>query len=308
MIAIDDLRLIVRIADLSNLSAAARQLGWLPATASAAFKRVEAELGVRIFDRPTRAVRPTEVGLVYLDSCRRALQALDDAAEKFSSDARGVAGYIRITATSDLGRHVLVPWLEELQDTYPELRISLLLGDHLADLFEEGVDFALRHGMLDDSTLVRRVLASSPRAMVASPAYPETHGRPRTPEDLGAHRCLVHLRRGERINRWIFGGPKGPMEVTVESVACSDDGAIISLWALAGRGLAFKSWLDVAADVAAGRLVPLFPEWSGPEIPLQLLSKAREYRPRRFEVCADFLAERFRNYAARHPFTRRSQA
>jgi len=177
MIALDDLRLLVRIADAGNLSAAARQLGWLPATASAALKRVETELGARLFERTTRSMRPTEAGQRYLGYARQALEALDEGAESLGQDRTELSGPIRIAATSDLGRHILRPWLDAFCDEHPGVRITLVLGDRLADLMREDLDFALRYGHLQDSALVRRPLASHPRVIVGAPSYFKKHGR-----------------------------------------------------------------------------------------------------------------------------------
>lgn len=303
MIALDDLRLLVRIADAGNLSAAARQLGWLPATASAALKRVETELGARLFERTTRSMRPTEAGQRYLGYARQALEALDEGAESLGQDRTELSGPIRIAATSDLGRHILRPWLDAFCDEHPGVRVTLVLGDRLADLMREDLDFALRYGHLQDSALVRRPLASHPRVIVGAPSYFKQHGRPTHPSDLADHRCLILLRNGEPVTRWLLTHASGPAPIDVRGDFQCDDGAVVRDWAIAGRGLAFKSWLDVAQDVSAGRLEVALPAWSHAPTPLQLVALARRHRPARLTACADFLAARFAEFSARYPFS-----
>lgn len=307
MIALDDLRLLLAVAEHGNLSAAARQLGLLPATASAALKRIEQALGARLFERSTRSVRPTDAGAAYLASCRQALDQLDAAAERLAGDRSRFAGPVRLAAPSDFGRTVLRPWLDEFHDRHPAIRITLLLGDHLADLLRDDLDCALRYGALPDSAFVRRRMAPSRRVPVASPAYLEAHGTPTMPEDLRGHRCLVLLRSREPLNRWRFAGPAGERGIVVEADRATDDGAVLRDWALAGCGIAHKSWLDVAADVTAGRLRPLLTNWSEEDSPLQLLFASGRRRPLRVDALADHLAGRIAAYAAAHPFPARPQ-
>ncbi|MBP2300532.1 LysR family transcriptional regulator [Azospirillum picis] len=302
MIALDDLRLLLAIADHGNLSAAARQLGLLPATASAALKRIEQALGARLFERSTRSVRPTDAGATYLASCRQALDQLDGAAERLAGDRGRFAGPVRLAAPSDFGRSVLRPWIDAFQEQHPAIRVTLLLGDHLADLLRDDVDCALRYGALADSAFIRRRMAPSGRVLVAAPAYLEARGTPASPEELRRHRCLVLLRGREPLNRWRFAMADGERTVAVEADRVTDDGALLRDWALAGVGIAYKSWLDVAADVAAGRLHRVLPGWTREDTPLQLLFASGRHRPLRVDALADHLAARIAAYAAAHPF------
>lgn len=304
MIALDDLRLLLKIAEFGSLSDAARQLGVLPATASAALKRIERDLGARLFERSTRSVRPTDAGAAYLAACREALDRLDEAAERLSIDRRRFAGPIRLAAPSDFGRAMLGGWLDEFQAQHPGVAVTLLLGDRLADLLREDVDCALRYGQLEDSALLRRQVAPSRRVLVAAPAYLDTHGAPGHPDELAGHRCLVLLRGREPINRWRLTGPGGTCQITADAVRATDDGALLREWAVAGVGIAYKSWLDVAADVGAGRLRLVLPAWSGEDAPLQLLFTAARRRPLRVDALADHLAARIAAFASDHPFDR----
>lgn len=233
---------------------------------------METELGARLFERTTRSMRPTEAGQRYLGYARQALEALDEGAESLGQDRTELSGPIRIAATSDLGRHILRPWLDAFCDEHPGVRITLVLGDRLADLMREDLDFALRYGHLQDSALVRRPLASHPRVIVGAPSYFKKHGRPAHPSDLADHRCLILLRNGEPVTRWQLTHASGPALIDVRGDFQCDDGAVVRDWAVAGRGLAFKSWLDVAQDVSAGRLEVALPAWSHAPTPLQLVA------------------------------------
>ncbi len=304
MVALDDLRLMVKIAEFGSLSVAARHLGLLPATASAALKRMETTLGARLFERSTRSVRPTDAGALYLAQCRQALEQLDAAADRLAGDRQRFAGPLRVAAPSDFGRTLLNGWLEEFQDQHPAIRVTLLLGDDLADLLREDVDCALRYGQLADSSLRRRWMAASRRVLVAAPAYLDAHGAPDHPDDLVRHRCLTLLRGSEPVNRWRLVGPTGAGEtertcqIAVDGARATNDGALLRDWVIGGGGVAYKSWLDVAADLRADRLRRVLPRWRGEDAPLQLLFGSGPQRPLRVDALADHLAARIAAHAA----------
>lgn len=140
MLRIDDLQLFVRTADSGSLSAAARGLDVSPAVASAALKRLEASLGARLFVRSTRSLRLTAEGEAYLLHARAALASLHEGAQALAGGREAISGVLQLSAPSDFGRNVLLPWLDEFQASHPQLQVRLLLGDGLTDLFRQPVD------------------------------------------------------------------------------------------------------------------------------------------------------------------------
>jgi DNA-binding transcriptional LysR family regulator len=277
-----ELELFVRAAEHGSLSAAARELGLQPATASASLKRLEAKLAARLMVRSTRALRLTREGASYLTHARQALQSLADGRAALA-DAHGeLAGALRVAAPSDFGRVTLRPWLDDFQREHPKLRLTLLLSDRMTDVYREPVDLAVRYGVQPDSSLVSRMLVREHRrVVVAAPAYVKRRGQPQHPGELAAHDTLAWM-LGERAHEaWAFTqrGRRGQtLTVPVQARAASDDGAVVREWALAGHGIAYKAWFDVAPDVRAGRLVLLLPDWLGEPSPLQLLYPSREYQ------------------------------
>lgn len=146
MLRTDDLQLFVRAAELGSLSAAARQLDLSPAVASAALKRLEAQLKVRLLARSTRSLRLTAEGEGFLNHARVALASLEEGRRALAQGQAEVSGVLQLSAPSDFGRNVLLPWLDQLQQAHPLLNVRLLLGDRNADLFRQPVDVALRYG------------------------------------------------------------------------------------------------------------------------------------------------------------------
>ena len=135
-------------------------------------------------------------------------------------------------------------------------------------VFSDPVDLAFRYGPLDDASFVSQRVADNRRVAVAAPAYLKRRGTPASPEDLKRHNCLVHSTNQGTSNTWRFSKGRQAIEVTVHGDRVADDGGLVREWAVAGVGIAYKSRLDAAADLEAGRLVALFPELLGADWPL----------------------------------------
>ncbi len=276
MIRLDDLALFVRTAALGSFSKAAREINLLPGQASAAIGRLERELDIRLFARSTRSLRLTEEGKRYLPFAQDALQALRDGVDGIRGDAGVLSGTLQIAAPSDFGRNLLLPWISEFRRDHPGLDIQLLVSDQVADVFRDPVDIALRYGQIDDASYVALPVApDNRRVLVASPGYIARHGRPATLDELLGHNCLQYRLRGRTYDRWSFPTNDGARLVQVSGRLVSDDAEVVRRWALAGEGIAYKSWLDVSDDVAQGRLDVLLPEVPGEPTPLNLVCPHR---------------------------------
>jgi len=276
MIRLDDLALFVRSAALGSFSKAAREVNLLPGQASAAIGRLERELDIRLFARSTRSLRLTEEGKRYLPYAQDALQALRDGFDGLRGDANCLTGTLQIAAPSDFGRNLLLPWISEFRRDHPALDIQLLVSDQVADVFRDPVDIALRYGQIDDASYVALPVAPlNRRVLVASPDYIGRHGRPATLDELAGHNCLQYRLRGRAYDRWAFATAEGARVVQVTGRLVSDDAEVVRRWAVAGEGIAYKSWLDVSADVAEGRLEVLLPTVPGEPTPLHLVCPHR---------------------------------
>ena len=276
MIRLDDLALFVRTAALGSFSKAAREVNLLPGQASAAIGRLERELDVRLFARSTRSLRLTEEGKRYLPFAQDALQAMRDGFDGIRDDANCLTGTLQIAAPSDFGRNLLLPWISEFRRSHPNLDIQLMVSDQVTDVFRDPVDIALRYGQIDDASFVALPVApGNRRVLVASPDYVSRHGQPATLDSLVDHNCLQFRLRGRTYDRWSFPLPVGERVVQVAGRLVSDDAEVVRRWALAGEGIAYKSWLDVSGDVAHGRLQVLLPEVPGEPTPLNLVCPHR---------------------------------
>lgn len=293
MKALIELEFFVRAADGGSFSAAARSLDLSPAAASAAIKRLEAELQTRLFVRSTRSLRLTPDGERFLQHCRVALQALGEGEQALRGGGAALRGNLQLSMPSDLGRNLVLPWLDDFLAAHPALRLRVQLSDRLADVYREPVDLALRYGAPADSALVALPLVPQNRRVAcASPGYLAKRGRPQHPQELRGHDCLRFLLSDDLHARWRFHGAAGDSVVVVDGDRVSDDGDAVRRWAVAGRGIAYKSWLDVCGDVQAGRLEVLLREWRGESAPLNLICADRRLLSPAVHALREFLVTR----------------
>lgn len=288
-----DLRLLVQVAHTGSLTAASRVLGGTPAAASAALKRMETQLGVRLFERSTRAMRLTDQGQTLLGYAQRALELLAEGESQLDASRAALVGTLRVAAPSDLTRRVLMPWFDEFLLAHPGVQLVLSVGDRPLDLLRDELDLAIRYGPLADSRLVARKLATARPVLCASPDYLRRHPAPQTPQDLQGHNCLTFHRAGRRQRVWRFERDGQWTDVRIDGDRTADDASLARQWALAGVGITFKSELDVQSDLDAGELVQLLPHWNTEPYPLHALLPSGRFVPARVRALVDHLAAKF---------------
>ena len=290
---IGDLKVLVQAARGGTLTAAARVLGITPAAASATLKRLEAQLGTRLFERSTRAMRLTSQGQILLDYAVRAFELLDEGESQVAADRATLVGTVRVAAPSDLTRNLLLPLFDEFMRANPGLQLQLSVGDRLLDVLRDEVDVAIRYGLLADSRLVARTLAAVRPICSASPEYLRRHPAPKTPQDLAMHNCITFDRGGRRHRAWRFCRDGQWTEVRVDGDRSVDDASLAREWAVAGMGVILKSEIDQRRDLDSGALVALLTEWQTEPYPLHAVLPSGRFVPNRVRALVDFLALKF---------------
>ncbi|EPU4113258.1 TPA: LysR family transcriptional regulator [Klebsiella pneumoniae] len=274
MFRLEDLTLFVRAAALGSFSDAAREAGQQPAQVSAAIKRLETILNIRLFARSTRSLRLTPEGETWLPYATQMLDTLEAGLQKIQTPDDEVRGMLQIAVPSDLGRNLLLTLFRDFRQRHPALRLRLLFSDQLTDVFKDPVDVAFRYGNNDDASFISLPVApENRRVLVASPEWIARHGEPQTLEELSQHNALIYILRGRPFDRWSLSLDGVVQQQKVSGTVMSDDAEVIRRLAIAGEGIAYKSMLDVSDDLRAGRLRP---RYQGDVVPLNLICPHRK--------------------------------
>lgn len=283
---LEDMALLVAVAEAGGLSAAGRRLSLSPATMTARLKAMEERYQTRLFHRSTRAITLTRAGEDFYHAARRVLEEARHAESLLTQKEGVLSSNIRLSAPSDFGRQYLSPAIVDFSRRHPEVTFSVFLGERVEDLVANRLDMSIRVGNLPDSSLAIRHIRPNHRVLVASEAYLATHGTPAALDELHHHRCLALERHGVVMNEWRFEEAGKERVVRVTPAMICDDGALLRQWALSGAGIAGKSWWDVKRDVEEGRLQVLFAErFTGfspldrKEVGLQFVFPQRKLQP-----------------------------
>jgi DNA-binding transcriptional LysR family regulator len=294
MAYLDNIAVFVRVVELGNLSAAGRDMRISPAVASNRIKELEKHLGVRLFNRTTRQLMPTEHGTVFYSGAKQVLDAVTEAEAAVSALSGQPRGTIRVTAPLGLGRRLIASGIPDFHDKYPDIEVRLRLSDHNVDIMKEGIDVAFRLGLLEDSSLRMRGIMDCERVLVAAPKYLEVRGEPETPQELIAkrHDCLMLRYPGLREHYWTLSTPAGPAKFEVHGPFDSDDGDVLTGWALSGRGIVNKPRFEVEPFIRDRRLQVILA--SAPPTPVQFAAvyPHKKLQDPKVRLLLDFMAER----------------
>ena len=285
---LDEFAIFVRIVEEGSLVRAAQRLRRSAPAVTRALAALEDRLGVRLIDRTTRRLAPTEAGRALYERARGVVESYE-AATAGAREAP-VRGLLRIAAPVQFGRRHVAPLAARFLDSHDSVEIELLLNDRNVDLIEEGIDVAVRIGALADSSLVARPVGHVRRQWVASPAYLTRQGTPKVPADLAKHEALLGTSRGAM--EWTFGGRRRGAPPHLAGRLRVDDIETRLRLAREGRGIAQFLSYQVAEDLAAGRLVRLLRSYEPPLLPVQLLTKGRAHRAPKIDAFLDFAARK----------------
>lgn len=296
MAYVNNIRMFVRVYELGSMSAAARDQRTSPAVASARISELEKHFGVRLFNRTTRTLQPTENGRLFYDGALRILEAIEEAEATVAEAARNPRGTIFVAAPLGVGRRFIAPNVPAFKQDYPQIDVRLRLSDRAIDFTGEGLDVAFHLGTLEESSLKVRVIADCPRLLCASPDYVARRGMPADGAALvrDRHDCLNLRFPGAREFQWTLVTPEGPQRFEIAGPFESDDGDVLTGWALDGQGIVLKPLFEVAEHLRAGRLVPVASETPPLPVPLAALTPHRRLRDPKTRLFTDFMVTRIR--------------
>lgn len=299
---LNDTLMFVKVVEKGSFTEAAQALGVPKATLSRKVQALEQALGARLLKRTTRRLGLTEAGAVYYEYCARIARDLGEAESAVSQLHGAPRGWLRFTAPYALGSDAVAPLLPEFMARYPDVRVEMVLSNERLDLVTTEMDLALRVGILPDSSLAARRLATIHTQIYASPDYLADHGEPLSPADLEHHRVVgfsVH-RRGTRF-LWALSDGANEVEVAVTPVLVANDPGSVSAAVVAGVGIALLPEPFAVTAVPAGRLRRVLPPWFGPTMDLNAVFPPGRMHAPKVRAFVDFLIERLdiRELAAR---------
>ena len=293
MKVLQDFSVFIETAKQGSITQAANIMNLTPAAVSATIKRLESQFSCVLFIRSTRSIRLTSEGQLMLEKCQQAVDAIESGVESVKHDPNQITGHLRLAMPSDLGRNVLLPLLDEFLDLHPKLILSTELCDTVVDLYTRPLDASFRYGTPPDSSMVALPISpNNDRIACASPDYIAKYGKPTHPSELVNHNCINFITLVKYHTKWRFSKQGEKCEVIATGNRFANDGDVVRRWMLAGKGIGYKTRLDTQPDIDSGKLIPLFEDWQGDHIPLNMVvTDKRQLTPALLELKA-FLQEK----------------
>lgn len=289
------LRYFVMVATTGSFSATAQHFQVPSSSVSRFISKLEQDIGQQLFYRNTRSVRLTEIGEKYFIQIKDVLDTLDFANEEATGKNSNVRGLVRINTAVALGRLHISRIVNKLHDVYPDLSVELILTDIFIDPVQEGVDIAIRIGLLQDSALIARKVCDQTYVLCASPEYLERYGTPETPQDIQKHQCLVY-KGVSGSQRWYFRQDEldKPIEIEPQGSLKSNNAEVLVSAALESRGIIlFPTWIFEEDYFKNKKLVKLLPQWLCTVEPyavgIHLVSPENRIRSKKVRTVLDFI-------------------
>jgi DNA-binding transcriptional LysR family regulator len=290
VVELSTLRMFVKVAELGSFTRAAEHLGLSKARVSTAVRALESDVGSRLLQRSTRAVRLTPDGEAFLARARQLVTEASELAEMFQAPST-LRGRVRIDMPQSLARSVFIPKLPELIATYPHIELQLSTTDRRVDVVREGFDCVVRVGKLEESGLVARRVGELAMSNCASPEYVKKYGMPRSLADLAGH-LVVHyaVRFGAESPSFEYRDGDGYRELPMRSVITVNSTESYHSACIAGLGIIQSPRWGVLPHLAAGNLVEVLPQYTSEPLPISLVHAHGRNVPRHVRVVMSWLA------------------
>lgn len=272
---LNQIAVFIKVIQLGSFSLAARQLGMPNSTVSAKVSSLEKHLGVTLIQRTTRKLNVTPAGKAFFEKCLLGLEEIRGAEMELASLKGEPQGLLRLTAPVELGGALLPNAIAEFTQKFPKVRVEIILSDRQVELLAEGVDVALRTGVLKDSTLIAKKLGQIYFAPFAAPSYLKQYGTPLHPRDLRRHQCLHFTPLG--FASWTLTSNKGDLEIPVSGKIVVNDLTMIRNLAISGHGIALLPSYYCDQEIKQGSLQRILPDWRSHQVPVHFVYPAQKY-------------------------------
>lgn len=286
-------RMFVAVLEAGSFSRAAARLGTSSGQASKLVSRLEADLGVQLLKRTTRALSPTEIGRAYYERIKTVLEEFDALDASVRSASGLAAGRIKLSVPLSFGTMHLAPAFVAFAKLYPDIQLDVGFTDRVVSLVDEGFDMAVRIGNPSDSSLIARKLCETRIVAAASPAYLAEHGEPLHPDELAHHECIIDTNFHDPLT-WQFLADGATLQVAVKGRLQFSNGEASFKAAEAGLGVACGPSFLAGEALRAGRLKPLLRAFEDRSLGAYALYPPGRHLAAKIRVLVDFLAERYR--------------
>lgn len=283
----------VALGKTQSFTGAAKRLGVSTSHVSRRVNLLEHKLGVRLVNRTTRVVKLTDAGFEYFQKCVEILQEMEEANASLITDTAELDGRIRVSAAGDYAERFVAPSLARFGQQHANLRIEMDFNPRNINLVDDGFDFAVRYGMLTDSSLVARKLTERNLVAAATPEYLKAYGTPTHPSELSRHKCIVSM-----SENWRFLDGEETLSLRVPAIWQSNSAASLVSVCLTGIGIAYLPETTIHERLQSGELVPILEDFSAQGIPTWLVYPSARFVPRRVRAAMDFLIADLRDEAS----------
>ncbi|MFT5658193.1 MAG: DNA-binding transcriptional LysR family regulator [Gammaproteobacteria bacterium] len=284
----------VAVAEEQSFSSAARRLNISPPVVTRAVAELEQRLGIKLLNRTTRYVRPTEAGLRYVEDARRILEEIELADEAAIGINANPRGSLVVTAPVLFGRMHVVPGIVDYLNRYPETSIRALFLDRVVNMVEEGIDVGIRIGELPDSSMRALKVGAVRMVTVASPAYLKKFGVAQSPKDLSIHTTIASSAADNFIG-WQFKTANEAKAFRMDPrLIVSDNGAAIEA-AKTGLGITRALSYQVAEYLADGELITILHDFEPPQSPIHIIHREGRNSSSKIRAFIDLIADRLRS-------------
>lgn len=290
----ENIRTFVRVYELGSMSAAGRDLRISPAVTSSRISQLEDHLGVRLFQRTTRNLNATEQGEAFYRGACEVLESIEAAEAQVTDITDSPRGSLYVAAPLGVGRRLIAPQVPAFLAQYPDVSVRLRLTDRKVDLTTEGLDLAYFLGQPEDSNLRIKKIADVQRVLCAAPRYITSHGHPASGKDLvkDKHECLNLRFPGAKEFQWPLMTASGMKRFPAAGRYESDDGDVLTDWALGGHGIALKPVFEVAQYLKSGALVVVCEDTPPESIQMACLFTHRRHQDPKTRLFMDFVSDR----------------
>ncbi|MGZ8301318.1 MAG: LysR family transcriptional regulator [Telluria sp.] len=288
------MEVFVQVVDAGGFTRAAENLQLPKATVSTLVQGLEQALAVKLLHRTTRQVNVTSDGAAYYERCVRILSDVKEAEESLSNNRLSPSGRLRIDVSTGLANAMLIPRLPDFFERYPDIRVDMGCGDRPVDLIEEGVDLAIRGGILPDSGLIARRLGMIEFVTCASPAYLAKHGRPKHPNDLLDHRCVNYFSsKTGKVYDWDFSRGGETLNIATPACLAVNDSTVYTSAGLTGLGIVQMATMVADPLLASGQMEIVLPDWTTAPLPVNVVYPQNRHLSAKVRVFVEWVADLF---------------